>query len=282
MKTDQMLTRRGAMIAGASVLGAAAASGVAGLLLSGGGDGSAGTAGSPAPGAEGRRALGATAFRLQPLAGYSADRPARARTAVRTRPFVRVAGRGRTVVLTFDDGPDARWTPAVLKVLREHDVPAMFFVVGEMAVENRKLLAKMAEQGHVVGNHSWNHPLLTSMSRSAVRSQMERTSKVIESAYGEPPGWFRAPYGAWDRKTYELGAEMGMEPMAWTVDTEDWSRPGTRAVVKAVEKGLANGVVVLQHDGGGDRDQSVAALRTYLPKLLDAGYHVTVPRRPMA
>lgn len=108
---------------------------------------------------------------------------------------------------------------------------------------------------------------------------MERTCDVIEDAYGERPEWFRAPYGAWNRAAFQLGAELGMEPLAWTVDTLDWTTPGTRRIVGAVENGAAPGVVVLSHDAGGDRSQSVRALRDYLPQLIDSGYHITVPRR---
>ncbi|MCK1823339.1 polysaccharide deacetylase family protein, partial [Streptomyces sp. XM83C] len=220
-----------------------------------------------------------SAYRLQPLTGYGPPHAAPARPPVRREPLLRISGRGNTMVLTFDDGPDPRYTPAVLDTLREYDVRAMFFVCGEMASYNKDLLARMADEGHVVGNHTWSHPLLTTMSRAQIRSEMERTSDVVEAAYGERPQWFRAPYGAWNRTTFQLGSELGMEPLAWTVDTEDWTTPGTAVIVDRVEKGAAPGVVVLSHDAGGDRSQSVRALRSYLPQLLDSGYHITVPRR---
>jgi peptidoglycan/xylan/chitin deacetylase (PgdA/CDA1 family) len=108
---------------------------------------------------------------------------------------------------------------------------------------------------------------------------MERTSDVIEEAYGERPRWFRAPYGAWNRATFQIGAELDMEPLAWTVDTLDWETPGIRSIVDRVEDGAAPGVVVLSHDAGGDRSQSVQALRDYLPHLLDSGYRMALPRR---
>jgi peptidoglycan/xylan/chitin deacetylase (PgdA/CDA1 family) len=108
---------------------------------------------------------------------------------------------------------------------------------------------------------------------------MKRTSDAVEDAYGERPQWFRAPYGAWNRAVFQLGADMGMEPMAWTVDATDWMEPGTGAIVDRVEHGAAPGVVVLSHDAGGDRSQTVRAIREWLPRLLDSGYHMTVPRR---
>jgi peptidoglycan/xylan/chitin deacetylase (PgdA/CDA1 family) len=281
MTKDHMLTRRRMLTAGAAVVGAAAAGGTAALFT---GEPAHRPAPvpveGPAAGVQVRRALKPSVYRLQPLTGYGPSRArARGRTLVRREPLLRVSGIGRAMVLTFDDGPDPRYTPEVLRILRTYDVRAMFFVCGEMAAANRGLLREMADEGHVVGNHTWSHPLLTEMSPSAVRSQMERTSEVIEEAYGEAPLWFRAPYGAWNRVVFRTGADLGMEPLAWTLDTLDWSSPGARTIIHRVARGAGSGVVVLAHDAGGDRSQSVGALRTYLPALLDSGYRLTVPRR---
>ncbi|MHA5048984.1 polysaccharide deacetylase family protein [Streptomyces sp. SD15] len=281
MQNDQLLTRRRALIAGAAVLGAAGVAGTARVLT-------AEPAASPArnapavAGPQARRALKPSAYRLAPMTGYGPPRSAPARPVVRHEPILRMSGRGRSMVLTFDDGPDPRYTPDILRTLREHDVRAMFFVCGEMAVDNKDLLSEMADEGHIVGNHTWSHPLLIQLSRSEVRSELERTSDVIEDAYGEPPVWFRAPYGAWSRATFQIGADLGMEPLAWTLDTLDWTSPGTRTIIDRVENGAGPGVVVLSHDAGGERSQSVRALRDYLPQLLDSGYHITVPRRRYA
>ncbi|MEU9174563.1 polysaccharide deacetylase family protein [Streptomyces sp. NPDC048420] len=276
--TAAVLTRRRALLAGAAV----GAAGTAGVLAAVMGEDpvrpALRAAGPPAV----ARPLKPSAYRLQPLTGYGTPHAAHRKTLVRHEPLLKVSGRGRTMVLTFDDGPDPRYTPHILDTLAEYDVRAMFFVCGEMAVDNKDLLARMADEGHVVGNHTWSHPLLTRLTRSRIRSEMERTCDVIEDAYGERPEWFRAPYGAWNRAAFQIGAELGMDPLAWTVDTLDWSRPGTRSIVGRVENGAAPGVVVLSHDAGGDRSQSVRALRDYLPQLLDSGYHVTVPRRQYA
>ncbi|MER7802457.1 polysaccharide deacetylase family protein [Streptomyces sp. BPPL-273] len=274
MKKDQLLSRRG-LLTGAAC---AAAAGTAGALAVGLPDGPARPA-APAPGAPGRSPLKPSAYRLQPLTGYGAPGAAPGRPPVRSEPILRMTGRGRTMLLTFDDGPHPDYTPDILDTLAEYDVRATFFVCGEMADFNRDLISRMADEGHVVGNHTWSHPLLTSLSRRRIRSEMERTSEVVDKACGEPPRWFRAPYGAWNRNAFRIGADLGMEPLAWTVDTLDWTTPGTRTIVDRVEDGAAPGVVVLSHDAGGDRSQSVRALRRYLPRLLDDGYHLTVPRR---
>ncbi|MFF5253928.1 polysaccharide deacetylase family protein [Streptomyces leeuwenhoekii] len=275
MKKVQLLTRRRALLAGAAAVGAA---GAAGVLTTGPGDAPALPA-APVAGPPARRAHRPSAYRLKPLTGYGSPRAVPVRPPVRREPLLRVSGRGRTMVLTFDDGPDPRYTPDILDTLAEYEVRAMFFVCGEMADAHRDLLARMADEGHTVGNHTWSHPLLTRLTRRRIRWEMETTSDVIEEAYGERPLWFRAPYGAWNRAAFQLGAELGMEPLAWTVDTLDWTTPGARTIVDRVEDGAAPGVVVLCHDAGGDRSQSVTALRRYLPRLLDSGYHLTVPRR---
>ncbi|MEU4147986.1 polysaccharide deacetylase family protein [Streptomyces parvulus] len=274
MKKDQLLSRRG-LLAGAAC---AAAAGTAGALAVGLPDGPARPV-APAPGAPGHSPLKPSAYRLQPLTGYGAPGAAPGRPPVRSEPILRMTGRGRTMLLTFDDGPHPDYTPDILDTLAEYDVRATFFVCGEMADFNRDLISRMADEGHVVGNHTWSHPLLTSLSRRRIRSEMERTSEIVDKACGEPPRWFRAPYGAWNRNAFRIGADLGMEPLAWTVDTLDWTTPGTRTIVDRVEDGAAPGVVVLSHDAGGDRSQSVRALRRYLPRLLDDGYHLTVPRR---
>lgn len=300
MKLDELLVRRGvsrrsALVAGASALMAAGTAGVVSLFSSespptgvrstgsrsttapSSGRPPAGAAGG-APGASGgARSPVSSSYRLSPVAGFAPVRPAR--TPVRDEPFLRVGGLGRTVVLTFDDGPDPRYTPEILRILREHGLLAMFFVCGNMAKANPDLIRRVSAEGHVIGNHTWSHPLLTQLSRSAVRAEMERTSEIVEKTCGARPAWFRAPYGAWNREAYRFGAELGMEPMAWTVDTLDWTSPGVGAIASTVEKQASPGAVVLSHDAGGNRSQSVQALRRYLPRLLEEGYHVAVPRR---
>ncbi|WP_405609290.1 polysaccharide deacetylase family protein [Streptomyces sp. NBC_00076] len=276
--TAASFTRRRALLAGTA---ACAAAGTAGLLALGSGGEQVPPA-LPAAGPRAHRAPNPSAYRLQPLTGYGSPRTGPLHSLVRHEPFLRLSGHGRTMVLTFDDGPDPRYTPEILYTLAEYDVRAMFFVCGSMAERHQDLVALIADEGHVVGNHTWSHPLLTGLSRRRIRSEMERTSDVIEEACGERPLWFRAPYGAWNRAAFQIGAELGMEPLGWTVDTLDWTTPGTRTIIGRVEHNAAPGVVVLSHDAGGDRTQSVRALRAYLPQLLDSGYHITVPRRRRA
>ncbi|MCX4807420.1 polysaccharide deacetylase family protein [Streptomyces sp. NBC_01214] len=295
MKNDEPTVGRRTVLRTAVFLGVAAASG----LLSVGGEGGAGNPG-PGPGGSGapagpgaRPAAGAPGLRAQALPEKSyrlrpmtADAPMRAealKPAVRTRPILELPAEEAAsagMVLTFDDGPDPRYTPAILDTLARYGVRAMFFVCGEMATENRDLLRRMVDEGHVIGNHTWTHPLIPGLSRPALASEIGRTSEVVQQAVGEAPLWFRAPYGAWNRAAFEIGAELGMEPLAWTVDTLDWKEPGTPTIISRVLGGAAPGVIVLSHDAGGNRSQSVQAISSYLPQLLARGYRMTLPVLP--
>ncbi|MFJ3518527.1 MULTISPECIES: polysaccharide deacetylase family protein [unclassified Streptomyces] len=296
MKNDEPTVGRRTVLRTAVFLGVAAATGLIGVggedgapgPGAGGGPGSGSPGGpgaQPAAGAPGLRAQGMPekSYRLRPMTAEAPVRQAAAKPAVRARPILELpaeAAASSGMVLTFDDGPDPRYTPAILDTLARYGVRAMFFVCGEMATENRDLLRRMADEGHVIGNHTWTHPLIPKLSRPALASEIGRTSEVVHKAVGEAPLWFRAPYGAWNRAAFEIGAELGMEPLAWTVDTLDWKEPGTTTIISRVLGGAAPGVIVLSHDAGGNRSQSVQAISSYLPQLLAQGYRMTLPALP--
>ncbi|MFE2022307.1 polysaccharide deacetylase family protein [Streptomyces sp. NPDC059499] len=280
MKHDQIPARRRTLLRLALGLGAATvvhmiAADPAGTPPRPGGEPLTSAAGPP----RGARTPPAR-YRLRPMTSHAPPRYLPEAPPVRTRPFEELPDLGHdAMVLSFDDGPDPSYTPDILATLRRYGVRAMFFVCGEMAEDNQDLLREMAADGHVVGNHSWSHPLIPALPRHAIRAELGRTSEVIEKTLGAPPLWYRAPYGAWNRNSFEIGASMGMEPMAWTVDSLDWTTPGTSTIVRRIRTGAAPGVVVLSHDAGGDRSQSVDALRRYLPALIEDGYRLTVPHR---
>ncbi|WP_415953257.1 polysaccharide deacetylase family protein [Streptomyces sp. KLOTTS4A1] len=283
MKKEELLPGRRALLRGAALVSLAASAGCFAGNRSAPAT-STTSAPAPAPGAPApaaARPQQPSAYRLRPLTGYGGTRRTGMPAAVpiRSAPILRLGGREQTMVLSFDDGPDPRYTPHILKILRRHDVRAMFFVCGEMAVEFPDLLREMTDDGHVIGNHTWSHPQLLKIRRSAVRREIESTSELVHRTVGSAPLWFRAPYGAWNRAAFETGASLGMEPLAWTADSLDWTEPGTRTIVNNVLRGAGSGVVVLNHDAGGNRSQSVQALRIYLPRLLDEGYRFGLPRR---
>ncbi|MFJ9773665.1 polysaccharide deacetylase family protein [Kitasatospora sp. NPDC101157] len=183
----------------------------------------------------------------------------------------------RVVALTIDDGPDPKYTPAVLDLLHQHGIRATFFMIGENAVEHQALVREIADRGHHIANHTWTHPDLRHMSESAVRDELERTSDLLHRITGRMPTWFRSPGGDWSPVSLKVSADLGLRNMGWSVDPRDWSRPGTPAIIDTILKEVRPGAIVLNHDGGGDRSQTVAALKTYLPTLIDSGYLFTAP-----
>jgi peptidoglycan-N-acetylglucosamine deacetylase len=183
----------------------------------------------------------------------------------------------REIALTFDDGPDPVHTPEVLEVLRRCRVRATFCVIGRDAAAHTWLLNAIADGGHEIANHSWSHPLLTRMRSHEIEEQLARTSDVIDEAVGTAPALARAPFGEWNKRALEISASLGMSPLGWSVDTCDWEDPGARKITSTVLESVRPGSILLSHDGGGDRSQTVAALRDYLPRLLDSGYIPVLP-----
>jgi peptidoglycan/xylan/chitin deacetylase (PgdA/CDA1 family) len=235
--------------------------------------------GSGRSGGSGHRAISNPQhYRLRPETGVT---PARYQASTEIS-YTLDATEGHEIALTFDDGPDPVYTPQVLEILRRYRVPATFCVLGESAAAYPGLLYAMAEGGHRIANHSWNHPQLTKLSAGDARRQLSRTSEVISKAVGTAPALSRAPYGVWNKETLEISAGLGMSPLGWSVDTCDWEQPGVAEIVTTVMDNVVPGSVVLQHDGGAVSAQTVDALRNYLPLLLDSGWTPVLPPVPGA
>ncbi|MFI1890190.1 polysaccharide deacetylase family protein [Streptomyces jumonjinensis] len=183
----------------------------------------------------------------------------------------------RTIALTFDDGPSTEHTEHVLDILRDFEVVATFFCVGLNVRGLPRLVARMAEEGHTVGIHTWSHPILSDLSRDEFLFQLDETVRVISGATGDSPRLVRPPYGCRTDDTLRWTAGHGLVTVLWDRDSRDWTMPGETAIVETVRRGVSDGSVVLMHDGGGDRRQTVAALPTLLTALLDDSYEpVTV------
>jgi peptidoglycan-N-acetylglucosamine deacetylase len=183
----------------------------------------------------------------------------------------------KVVALTIDDGPSPVYTPEVLQVLNEYGVTASFSMIGENAAAYPAVARDVAAAGHMIVNHTWNHIDLTRMTTAAVRQEISRATDAIHSATGVQPAMFRAPYGYWSPAVFRCCAQAGLPPLDWSVDPRDWARPGVRSIVKTIMSTTHTGSIILEHDGGGDRSQTVAALKIWLPRLLDAGYRFTTP-----
>jgi len=179
---------------------------------------------------------------------------------------------GSTVFLTFDDGPDPTWTPQVLDVLRANGVKATFCMVGRYAAANPDLVRRVVAEGHALCNHSQTHARLDTLSAAGVEAEMTAASAAIEAAAGVRPSVFRIPYGRGSPTVTALIAKLGMANLGWTVDPSDYTRPGTAAIVSRVAQAVRPGSIVLFHDGGGDRSQTVAAIAQLIPALKAAGY----------
>lgn len=181
-------------------------------------------------------------------------------------PSAAVAAKPRIVALTFDDGPSG-YTGKVLRILRQHRVPATFFVVGQETEGRVKLLRRMRHGGHEIGNHTWSHPYLTALSNRQVRNQLRRTNRRIRQETNVRPHVFRPPYDAVNGRIRRIARNMDMRTVLWDVDPREWEQPGCSAISARVNSGVDRQSIVLMHDGGGNRSQTVCALSTVIRSL---------------
>jgi peptidoglycan/xylan/chitin deacetylase (PgdA/CDA1 family) len=179
---------------------------------------------------------------------------------------------GKTVALTFDDGPDPRYTPRILALLARARMPATFFMVGRQAAAHPRLVRRVAQAGQQVGGHTWNHRRLDRLPPASVAAEVDCTDRLLARLADRPVRLVRPPDGAYDRRVVDLAAAQGLELILWTADSRDWTRPGIHRIVATVARQLRPGAIVLFHDGGGDRSQTVAALPQVLRQLHARGY----------
>jgi peptidoglycan/xylan/chitin deacetylase (PgdA/CDA1 family) len=177
------------------------------------------------------------------------------------------------IALTIDDGPSPVYTPQILSLLRRYGVVATFSMVGENVAAHPAIAREVAAAGHLIINHTWTHANLTELAPAAVADQISRASDAIGEATRTTPVMFRAPYGAWSPAVLAQCQQMRLAPLDWSVDPRDWARPGVSAITTNIMRNTRSGSIILEHDGGGNRAQTVAALSYVLPRLLDEGYH---------
>ena len=183
----------------------------------------------------------------------------------------------KAIALTIDDGPSPVYTPQILRLLEKYRVTATFSMIGIEVDAHPGVAREVAHAGHLIANHTWTHPDLVFLPRSAVADEMNRATAAIHKVTGRVPALFRAPYGAWSPAVLRQCARTGMTPLDWSVDPRDWSRPGVASIVSNIMRNTRTGSIILEHDGGGDRSETVAALKLVLPRLLAAGYHFRTP-----
>ncbi|OLE21478.1 MAG: hypothetical protein AUG44_27550 [Actinobacteria bacterium 13_1_20CM_3_71_11] len=173
------------------------------------------------------------------------------------------------VALTFDDGPWA-YTPGVLDLLAQYHIKATFCLIGRQVAAHADLVRRMVAEGHTLCNHTWSHDLLLrTRSPDRIRAELQRTADAIHAVVpGAPIRYFRNPGGNFSAQTVAIAASMGMTSIYWNVDPQDWTRPGVGAIIGNVLSRTGPGAIVLMHDGGGDRSQTMTALRTILPAFV--------------
>jgi peptidoglycan/xylan/chitin deacetylase (PgdA/CDA1 family) len=187
------------------------------------------------------------------------------------------------VALTYDDGPNDPWTLRLLEVLDRHSVKATFFVLGQFVKQKPEIVRALASSGHVIGNHSWDHPRLIFASSAELRRQVERTQSAIFDACGVTPTLFRPPYGGRRPGTVQAVRALGLEPIMWNVTCYDWKPTTADTVFAHASRQMRGGDVVLMHDGdqramGSDRSHTVEATERLVAHYKAEGYQfITIP-----
>ncbi len=203
---------------------------------------------------------------------------------------------GRTLVaprrpgelaLTFDDGPNSAWTPRLLDLLADHNVKATFFLLGKFAKAERELACRVADAGHLIGNHTWSHPDLSRLPDSNVLDELTRTNDLLTQIIGKPVRYFRPPFGARRPYVLKLARQLGLIPVIWNAMTSDWSEPSADRIAGNLmnkidanqRRGYATNIVL--HDGnhrtqGADRGPSIAACEQLLERYESSRKFVTL------
>jgi peptidoglycan/xylan/chitin deacetylase (PgdA/CDA1 family) len=195
-----------------------------------------------------------------------------------TPAVMRAGSQHRELALTFDDGPGP-YTLRLLSVLRHMHTPATFFEVGVGLQYFHAGTSAITRLGYPIGDHTWSHPNLAQLSRAQQQAQLLQQAHAIEG-YGAPfPRMFRPPYGDWNATTLQLLRKDHMLMVLWSLDTDDWQLPGVKTIVHRVLSGAKPGTIVLMHDAGGNRSETIAALPMIIRGLRQRGYKlVTVPQ----
>jgi peptidoglycan/xylan/chitin deacetylase (PgdA/CDA1 family) len=190
----------------------------------------------------------------------------------------------KQIALTYDDGPNDPHTLRLLEVLAKHDVSVTFFMIGRYVRERPDIARAVAAAGHVIGNHTFTHPLLIFKSEAQTRAELAGCKRVLEDMIGAHSNLFRPPFGGRRPATLRVAHELGLQTIMWNVTGYDWNAPPAAEIEKKVARQMRGGDVILLHDGGhralrADRAQTVIATDNLIQKYKNQGYEfVTVPQ----
>lgn len=193
-------------------------------------------------------------------------------------PIHRVVTQKKVVALTFDDGPDALYTPQILEILHQNKVPATFFVLGSQVDKYPKVMQWIAKAGHEIGNHGYEHHDLNKLTEQEVYDDIKRGERSILRATGILAQYYRPPGGVMTHDVMNAVQASGYDLIHWSLDPRDWSLARTASVIaKSVKSNVSPGDILLFHDGGLNQKQTVAALQDLIRHLRSQGYRfVTV------
>jgi peptidoglycan/xylan/chitin deacetylase (PgdA/CDA1 family) len=186
-------------------------------------------------------------------------------------------GGSKQIALTYDDGPNDPHTLKLLAVLAKHNVQATFFMIGRYVQQRPDIARAVAQAGHVIGNHTFTHPLLTFKSASQTRGELVDCRKALQDAIGEHSNLFRPPFGGRRPATLRIARQLGLEPIMWNVTGYDWNAPPAAVIENKVVRQIRGGDVILLHDGGhrapgADRSQTVIATENLIRQYRDQGW----------
>jgi polysaccharide deacetylase family sporulation protein PdaB len=182
----------------------------------------------------------------------------------------------KIIALTFDDGPHSKYTPQILKLLAKYNAKATFFVTGERVELYPDITRQISNAGHEIGSHTFSHPRLASISEKNLKNELRLTENVVERITGKHIALFRPVGGYYNDLVVNTAAKEGYRVIlwSWNHDSKDWQKPGFHRIVMNVILDIKPGNIILMHDGGGDRSQTVKALKFILPELKRQGYEL--------
>jgi peptidoglycan-N-acetylglucosamine deacetylase len=201
--------------------------------------------------------------------------------------FTGLARGSRQIALTYDDGPNDPHTRRLLEVLARHGVQATFFLIGRYAQQHPEIACDIVQAGHVVGNHTFTHPLLTFKSEAEIRQELGQCRSALQDAIAEPSNLFRPPFGGRRPAVLRIARELGLEPVLWSVTGYDWNAPPADAIERKISKQIRGGDVILLHDGGheqmgADRSQTVLATDRLIARCKAEAYEFVTISQMMA